>query len=233
MADLSTGLAAREALWSLDSLAFAGCYGGALIYVLHGKPLADWMFNQGETATTADFNNVRVYFAVGCVALFFSLLRFVGWPNRIRPAAGAAVAVLGPLAIQFQAKEPSPLIFVLHVYLSLVALLIVSLEPIFEREMAPLFWQRLFAASTKGVGYAFTLFSALAAVLQYVSRGLNESIPGYLTSLAYPVGAVVLSLVLAAFWLIAPAWRKYVGSFAPHARRPAVARGLRRGNAAP
>jgi hypothetical protein len=116
--------------------------------------------------------------------------------------------VLGPLGIQFQSTSPSALIFVLHVYLCVVALAIVSIEPIFSRPLQPAFWQRFFAASTKSVSYVFTLSSALLAVLQYVSKGLRESIPGYLTSLAYPVGAMVLSLALVAFWLLAPAWHR-------------------------
>jgi hypothetical protein len=197
----------------LNGLAFAGLFGGALLYVLHGKPLADSLFNEGDTALTAGFHNWRVYLTLLALVLFFASMRRVRWPDLWRAAVAAPITALGPLGIQLQSTSPSALIFVLHVYLCVVALFIVCIEPIFSRSFEPAFWQRFFAASIKSVSYSFTLSSALLAVLQYVSKGLRESIPGYLTSLAYPVGAVVLSLALVAFWELAPAWHKYLESF--------------------
>jgi hypothetical protein len=206
----------RERLSSekiVDSMVFFLALGGAFTYVLHGKPIADRLFNDGATWATAGFNNLRVYGAVIALALYFVVARLVPWPNRFRFIVGSMVAVVGPLAVQLQATEASAMIFVLHVYLSVVALAVVAIEPVFQMSLQDEFWRKFFASSTKAVSYVFTLFSAGLAILQYVSKGLNESIPGYLTSLAYPIGALVLSLGIVAYWILAPSWRKYVATY--------------------
>ncbi|HSP13187.1 MAG TPA: hypothetical protein VLV78_00385 [Thermoanaerobaculia bacterium] len=203
----------RSAHPSVDGLSFCGALGFALIYVLHGKPLADWLFNEGATRVTASFHNVRVYLTLTAVVTFWACLRYVPWSQELRYFLGVISTILGPVAIQLQSTSASAMIFVLHIYLCVIAFAIILVEPVFGQTLDNEFWRRFFAPATKAVGYMFTLFSAILAVLQYVSKGLNESIPGYLTSLAYPIGALVISLAMVVYWLLSPAWRKYMATF--------------------
>lgn len=185
-----------------------------LFFVLHGKPFADVLFNDGTEFLTAGFANARVYSALSALALLYAALLTSMLGLRTRVAFATAGVLAGPLAVQLQSTQSSAMILVLHMYVCSVASAIVVTSPIFSANLTPDFWKSFFAASTKAIGYVFTLFSAGLAVLQYVSKGLNESIPGYLTSMAYPAGTLLLSLVLLLFWMVIPAWEKYVTTVA-------------------
>lgn len=182
----------------------------AMFYVLHGKPWASVLFDQGLSLFTRSFHNIRVYLAMVAVSLLFAGLKASSWTSSKRAIVGTLAAIGGPLGIQLQSTESSPMIFILHLYLCLIALTIVVVEPLFSLDIKPEFWKSFFSVTAKAAGYIFTAFSAGLAVLQYVSRGLHETISSYITSLAYPAGTLLMSIIFVAFWLLAPAWNKYL-----------------------
>ena len=105
------------------------------------------------------------------------------------------------------------MVFFMHLYVLIVSVAIILIEPVFLEELDRSFWQLFVDGLLRGIRYVLLLFTAGVAVLQYLSAGLGEEPSGFLTTLFYPTVIMILSIGLVAQWLLVPAWAVLIDGF--------------------
>ncbi len=174
-------------------------------FIIHGKAISDHFFAHKEQLLSTKFDNILVYLIVLMVSLIFLMIKLKVKDKAKQIVFTVFTGLIGSAFIVFFGF-PSPLIFVLLMYLYGVMAIIIVIEPVLSKEMDIEFWKFLFEHIIKLIKYFLVIFGILFTVLEFLVKQINESNISFLTTLFYPSMILLLSFFMIGFWIILPVW---------------------------
>lgn len=203
----------RLASLDLEPVAFIAFVCVSQLFILHGKAVSDHFLNGTPSLLNVGFHWLDIYFLAIVPALIFQAIRLHA-PSIFhmqRLSLLIMVTVVGiPAWIQWLSTLRSPLVLVTQFFFLAVMGGIVIVERIFSQDLKKDFWKQMNEGSIKTIRTILTLYTAGLAVLKFVSSGLGETIPGFISSLVYPSVILVVGVAAILYWIALPSWLQVI-----------------------